>query len=873
MTQLDASGDAGSPGVGLTRLVGVGSSAGGLEALIEFVRVLPRELPTAYVISQHMDPDHNSALVELLERETQLSVVLAVDGMSLKAGTIYVVPPQHDAHVTSHEIKLTDVSGQSGPTPRADVLFRSLADVWRDRAVAVVLSGTGSDGTHGVGAVRAAGGLTIAQTPSSAKFPGMPASAIDSGHVDLVLPPADMAEALARSCAAAVDVRPPNTRMPPEARGTESSPSSEELVGKILKRVDIATGLNFAGYKESTLHRQIERRLAITGTAGLQDYLHLISGDVGEANALARSMQIGVTSFFRDPDEWAALEGPLRELLEALEPTAQLRIWVPGCSTGEEAYSVAMLAADIINDPSGLGRRLKVFATDISEPSLEIARRGRYSDDAVEAIPEDRRNSWLQRSERGWEVAQNLRDCLVFARHNVEFDPGFPRVHLITFRNTLIYFKPTLQERVLHLFHLSLTPNGLLMLGAAERLTAGSDLFDPLEAKHRIYRRRPGSPRGLPAIAWGSRPADPYPAETTKLLGKRAALRDALVRRFAPPSLVIDPDHQVVEVVGDVSPWCWVAEGQPTSHVVGLLREGLRPIVRSMLVEARSGQAVERDVTGPEGSVRVSVHPLGSDALGLATVSFEPLTAESGSGGPRNDVDLASTSSSSFELQSTRLALQATIEELGASNEELQALNEELQASGEELQASNEEVQASYEELEVTNEELAVLNTELQERGHSLTRANADLENIQASLTSGLILLDSDLRITRFTPLAVRLFPLINTDIGRPLTGIPPVLAIPELAAHLRQAVNDQTTSIFELSGPTADFLVQIQPYLTAAGDSRGAIVVVTDTSDLAQARRQGRQALRIFTRSTEALREVLWHRDESGALTFISSS
>jgi len=850
------------------RVVGIASSAGGLEALDELLRCLDPEPPLTYVIAQHSDPHHPSALVELLARETPLEVLLAADGQHLEPRVIYVAPPDHDVRILGNTVKLDAATSGIGPTPRADVLFRSMADSWGDRSVGIVLSGTGNDGAQGVIAIRSAGGLTIAQEPSSARFAGMPESAIGSAAVDLVLPPSEIGAALMRVGAAA-----PAAPGEPTSRSftDPSSLSTEDLLSGIVSTVRGKTGLDFSGYKESTLRRQLERRLAITGSKDLFAYLNLLNQDAAEAQAVVRAMEIEVTSFFRDPHAWQALREPLTELISGVDPLGLLRIWVPGCATGEEVYTAAMLAAELMGSPAKLAQRLKVFATDISEHALEIARQGVYRDEVVTAIPDALRERWMHEVPHGWEISQELRETVVFARHNIIADPGFPRIHLITLRNLLIYFRPELQSTVIAHCHQSMAPGGLLMLGTSERIIDGADLFDSVDTKHRIYRRRAGAAKPIFVVPWSSAPPLPQSAETTALLGQRTALREALVRRFAPPSLVIDQDQQVVEVVGDVSPWCWVAEGQPSRSVLGLLREGLRPIVRDLLVQARGGSTVERDVAGPNGAVRISIRALSPDNTGLSTVSFyaidEDLSASEVSPGPDRPAAIVES-----ELESTRFTLQATIEELGASNEELQALNEELQASTEELQAAAEELQAANEELEVTNEELEVTNAELQERSDSLTQSTTDLENLETSLTSGMVLVDTELRITRFTPLAVRLFPLIPSDYGRPVTAIPTVIPIPDLEVSLNSALLQRTSSLTTVSGGANDFIVAYQPYLGSRGEVRGAIIVITDATELTTAQREARRALRLLTRSTDALQEVMWLRDSTGNITFVNA-
>jgi two-component system CheB/CheR fusion protein len=851
------------------RVVGIGSSAGGLEALTEMLRSLPTGLPLAYVVAQHMSPTHDSPLPEMLGRETALSVRVATDGALLEPGVILVAPPNADISVRDSAVALSSPGDQARPKPSVDVLLRTLATSWGENAVGVVLSGTGHDGADGLRAVRAAGGLTIAQQLDTARFEGMPSAAVLTGAVDLVLAPGEIGAALARVLSPA----------PPAPGRPAQDPDEDELVKEILLALRAATGADFTDYKRSTLMRQIARRTALRNVGGLAQYHQLLAGDPEEARALTSLMLVTVTSFFRDTQVWDALTGPLAELAKGLSPDQQMRAWVPGCATGEEAYTVAMLAAAALGAPADLPRRLKVFATDLNEASLDIARRGRYPDDAVEPIPAELRARWLHQVPGGWDVAPVLRDVTVFARHNVALDPPFPKIDLISMRNVLIYFRGNLQERVLRTCHFALSPEGLLVLGDSERINDVHPLFEPVEAKTKIYRRRAGAtPYPLPApqllqTEYAARALPPGPGRDRD---GRAAMRDALIRTFAPPSLVLDDNDEVVEVIGDVSLWCWVADGRHSSHVVALLRDDLKSVVSSLLIQLRHAgvPSAERDVTTANGRVRVAVQRLRGDST--AVVSFGALDARGTDQPPVATQPPASGQAEvdrvSRELESTREALQATIEELGASNEELQVMNEELQASAEELQVSSEEVQASNEELEATNEELRTLNQELQVRASELAAANSDLQNIEDSLTSGLVLVDRAMRVTRFTPLAVRLFALIEHDLGRTLLAIPTTVPLPALERDLNAAIAGQPVTAQEVSGDNVDFLVQVQPYRGSGGEIRGAVIVITDVSELAAARREIGRRLRDFTNVTEAVREMLWQRDANGHLQFLNS-
>ncbi|MEI6624416.1 MAG: CheR family methyltransferase, partial [Actinomycetes bacterium] len=570
-----------------------------------------------------------------------------------------------------------------------------------------------------------------------------------------------------------------------------------------------------------------------------------------EADALGRSLLVTVTSFFRDHPAWEALRETLTQQWAGRDPHRAVRVWVPGCATGEEAYTITMIIAEVLGAGADLADRLKVFGTDLSDSALEIARRGQYSDDATAAIPEHLRERWMRRAGTDWQVIPALRDAVVFARHNVAQDPPFPRIDVVSLRNTLIYFTSPLQARVLSFCHFALVPGGVLFLGQSERPTGPTGAFDVIDDQARIYRRSAAPfPAPLPVPV-----PERIPLRRSDTLApssdQRLVMRDALIDQFTPPALVVDANDDVIEVIGDVSQWCWVAPGQPSAHVVALLREELRVPVRSLLVQARYGgpEQQPRTVMTPSGDARLESRRLGPVESEWVLLTFNPVVPDptaappskpGGSGDEQIDGELAQVRD---ELDQTRAALQATTEDLSASNEELRAMNEELQASAEELQASSEEVQATNEELQATNEELTVLNTELRERGTELAALNAHMQNIQGSLTSGMIVVDTDMRVTQFTPLAVRLFVLIDADLGRRLTTVTTTVPVPELEDHLRASIEQGAGSMLELSGPSADYLVAFQPYLQDAVQSGGAIVVVTDVTELVAARRALAQA------------------------------
>lgn len=855
------------------RVIVVGSSAGGLDALTRLLGAVHAGSGWCFVIAQHLSPTDQSALVALLGRITVLRVVEAADGARLESDVAFVAPPGADIVINSTTLALVEPDDEHRPWPSIDRLLTSAANALGGDSIAVVLSGTGQDGAAGVESIQGAGGVVIVQDQTTAAFGGMPGAAFATGSVDLQLPPEKIPGALERILAAgSMDEIVPSPGSDDGAARGAGPDLDDSTLEAVIAALRSATGLDYSGYKPSTLRRQLERRLRIANRTP-EDYAAGLTGDPAEAEALSRSILVGVTAFFRDPPVWDALSDHMRVLVDTSAPRTPLRLWVAGCAGGEEAYTIAILMAEALGPTHGdLSGRLKIFATDLDERALVVARRARYSEDAVSAIPPVMRERWMRPVDQDWEVIPTLRECLVIARHNVAFDPPFPRIQLMSLRNTMIYFQPHLQERVLQLCQFALVPDGLLILGKSERVPRADDLFSLVDPGHRIYRRRSTeavtlpSNRYVPAVRV-SAPASAVTAgqDHDTLLYRR------LLRALVAPSLILDDHDTLIEVIGDVSPWCAVTEGRHTGDLADLLRKPFQLVVRTMLRQLRHSTTgtVVRELTGAEGPVEVRVTRVLADGVG-AVVAFRVPDTSSGAPNPTISDDAAAPPVNAA-LESAQDALQATVEDLSSSNEELQALNEELQASTEELQATSEEAQASNEELEAANEELTTLNQELQARGAELIAANTDLENIQASLTSGLVMVDRELRVVRYSPLAVRVFSLIREDIGRPLPAVPTTIAVPTLAEDLHDTMATRASRVHELGDGTRDFLLQIQPYTGSSGEVLGALVVVIDVSDVSEARRDRERALADLETVAESVRELVWQRDGSGALTFVT--
>ncbi|MFN5117186.1 MAG: chemotaxis protein CheB [Cyanobacteriota bacterium] len=871
-----SSGPAAGP---IGHLVGIGASAGGLGALQELVGQLGGGAGVAYVVAQHLSPDHRSQLVELLARSTSLRVVTAKDGEELQPGVIAVAPPNHDIAVDGQRLRVMEPVPRFGPSPGIDLLFDSIAEHWQHRGVAVVLSGTGSDGARGLRVVRAAGGLTIAQTPESARFDAMPRAAITLGGADLVLNPVAIGERLRSLSSSGEDWI------------SSTVPDSEPaLLSSVTTQLRHSTGIDFSQYKESTVRRQVQRRMAIRQVSNFEDYLPLLAADKGEAQALLQNLLVTVTSFFRDPRAFAALGECITNYLEHQPEGQSLRFWVPGCATGEEAYSLAMLVSSLLGYPADISSRLKIFGTDLDEQSLACAREGVYPVSAAKAIPEELRRHFLPPDARELVIPDNLRNCVLFARHNVVEDPPFPRLDLISCRNTLIYFNPPLQERVLSLFHFGLTPGGLLFLGESEALGNRAPGFSLLDGEHRIYRRTSNDrPRLLPSMALSLARNVPLPQPPSRGGGAResvpeqhVALLAAVLRSLCRPSLVLDESHDLIEVIGDVTSYCRLPEGRITAAAGAFLRPELQPEARALFLLVRpDGAPVLSQTLTLEGVAtpfRLEVRPLQVNQRLFCLLSFVP---EVEPDAPSDEVIRMPPRDPAFDREIERLerelitsqnSLRSSLAELEQANEELEASSEELQASSEELQSSNEELEASNEELQATNEELGTLNQQLRSRSEELLLLNNDLENIQASLSQGMVIVDRDLKVTRFTPLAVRVFALVEADIGQSLLSVPTTVPLPGLREALLAVLSGEPRRILEASSEDIAYLTQVLPYQIRDGERIGAIVTLTDVSELVALRRAAEASLNEFTRLTDSLEQAVWKWDGSMArLLYVS--
>ena len=805
-------------------LVGVGASAGGLAALEALFEHLPPDAGLAYLVVTHQAQGSPGLLAELLARRTRLTVLPAEEGAALAPDRVYVPAP--GVHLAVRRGRLVLSAAPPGLHLPIDHLFRSLAADAGARAVGVVLSGTGSDGTEGVRAIKAEGGLALAQDQSSAGHPGMPASAAATGVVDHVLPP----EGIARELLAwGRRARAPQPKGGPGL--------AEPILQRVYQLLRQRTGRDFAHYKPGTVCRRIERRVLARHAAGGEEYLRLLAEEPDELDRLFQELLIGVTSFFRDPQAFERLtQEALPQLLAGRPDGHRLRAWVPGCSTGEEAYSLAIGLQECLER---LGRRmsLQVFATDINARAIDAARGGLFAQGIATDVSPARLERFFQPEGGHLRIAKAVREQVVFAVQDALEDPPFTRLDLISCRNLLIYLQPAAQCRLLGLFHWALRPDGLLVLGTSESLGGAEALFTPVDRQAKIYRRAatrdpvPGLPlRALDPPAGPELATSPWREEAGRAGRVGTSADSVLLELYAPPSLVVTPRGEILHVRGRTGRFLEPAEGQPTLNLLSMAREGLGPELALALRQAtgqaatvrRSGVRVKCDDTWQRTDL--VVHPLTRPEMGeLLLVCFEAAEPEPAGGrepgeGPQGALEL--------ELQRAKEGLQSALEELGGANQELQATNEELQSTNEELQSANEELETSKEELQALNEALQASNAQLQEKVLELSRARDDMTNLLDGTGVATVFLDAALALKRFTPQARRVLELAEGDAGRPLADLAARLERPGLVADAAAVLASLAPRELEVRGADgSSYLTRLLPYRTSENRLDGLVI------------------------------------------------
>lgn len=852
-----APGPALAAGDGPVPVVGIGASAGGLAAFQEFLRSVPARSGCAYVLVQHLDPAHESQLAPILARSTAMPVAEATDGVTVEADRVYVIPPNTHMELSEDRRLLLRPAPAGQPVRMTiDRFFRSLGAACGEAAVGIVLSGTGSDGTLGIRDIRGAGGGVLAQAPDTAEYDPMPRNAIATGLVDEVLPVAQMPAAvldyLAHPCVRA---------QVPEPHGL----SDRDLLHGVLARLLSRTHTNFLGYKKATVLRRIGRRMGLRRTPDLAAYATVLDADPDEVDQLARDLLIGVTQFFREPEAFEALRGVMAGAVRAAD-RGPLRVWVPGCATGEEAYSLVML---LIEEFAAAGREpnLQVFATDIDERALERARTGDYPESIVPDVSPERLARFFVRDGERYRVAKEVRDRLAFAVQNVITDPAFSRMDLISCRNLLIYLEPDIQTRVLSLFHYALAPGGTLFLGKSDGVSGRAELFEPLSKRWRVFRRRATEHANTTALLTatderragrrGRATAASVERPTAAVLPELA--QRALLDALSAALVIVDRTGRAHHVQGSAGRYFDFPVGDPALNVVNLARGELASGLRRALPRAAAdGETIHlRGVStqdaagaGEAGAdaaggrrVDVVVLPLGerrdADRL-LAVLLLDSGGAEGRLAPPQSGTAADSKSlveQLEAELRSTREDLEGSVEELETSNEELRVANEEVMSTNEELQSTNEELETSKEELQSLNEELATVNGQLQEKLEELSDANDDLANLLASTDIATVFLDTRSCIKRFTSPAHRLLNLIPTDVGRPVGHLALNFDGLDLAADVETVLREQRPLEREVQARDgAWYFLRCLLYRAQAGQVDGVVVTFTDITRVKRA-------------------------------------
>jgi two-component system CheB/CheR fusion protein len=815
-------------------IVGIGASAGGLDPLVRFFDNLPKDTGMAFVIVQHLSPDFKSLMDELLGRHTVLPIHLVEDGMPVEADHVYLIPAKKEMIISGGRLLLSERDRQQELTLPIDMFFRSLAQDCGERAIAIVLSGGGSDGSRGICHVREAGGLVLAQDLDSAQFDGMPRAAVESGAVNLTVPPEDMPRVLLAHAHNRVTAPPGESAAQPPARGLEA----------VYRMLEAEFGIDFNHYKPSTVTRRIERRLALAQSPNVDEYLQRLRVERDELDALYRDLLIGVTRFFRDAEAFRLLEERvLPELLEREPRSSPLRFWVAGCATGEEAYSLAILMQDLMAVHGE--RPVKIFATDVHRGSLDRAALAAYDDEAVAGVSPERLARYFTHTGGAYQVIPELRQMIVFAQHNVITDAPFTRLDLITCRNLLIYLQPPAQQRILSFFHFALNQNGVLFLGPSESLGPVADGFETLDKHWQVYRkagevRTPVDARHPAPLAVESRFAPPQVSPPRHSLGQLLSVYDALLEECMPPSLILNERGEVAHVLGGAARFLRVRDGRQSLDVRDLVDADLKMILsggaRRALAE-RSPVVFNGVRTQADDQLyRVTIRAVAGRAAGARHVvaSFEsPIPDRRAGRSPSPPIHIDVDQVSRQQLAALEAELGTTKESLQAAIEQLEASNEELQASNEELQASNEELQSTNEELQSVNEELYTVNAEYQRKIAELTELTNDMDNLLASTDVGTIFLDGQLRIRKFTPQVAETFGLVPHDVGRQIETFAHKMRHPELADELRHVLASGAPierDLVDLNGKS--YFLRLLPY-RAKGSADGVVLTLIDVSGL----------------------------------------
>ena len=861
-------------------IVGIGASAGGLEAFEQFFHKIPADSGMAFVVIQHLDPEHPSLLPEILQRATAMPVVEAADQMAVAPNRIHVIPPNREMAIFHGVLQLHVPEQQRGHRMPIDIFLRSLAEDQGDRTIGIILSGTGTDGTLGLRDILGAGGITLAQDPASAKYDGMPASAIKAGYVTHILGASEMPQALLA-----------DMRYVADHQEAVPAPNAGSGLNRILMLLRTTTGHDFSQYKKSTIGRRIERRMSLHNIADREHYARYLKENPAEAQTLFKELLINVTSFFRDAEAFATLkQSILPQMLKDKPDDYVFRVWVAGCASGEEAYSVAMVLREWM-DESHREIKVQIYATDLDDDAIAIARAAIYPPNIVQDVQPERMRRFFIKDDAGYRVKKEIREMVVFAVQNVVKDPPFTKLDLLCCRNLMIYLEPELQNRLIPVFHYALKPGGMLFLSPSESIGNHIELFAAESRKWKFYLAKPvaaASRRIASAsLSWAVDPAGKAPVEVVKKARETnfaELTRRVLLQSYAPASVVTDAAGNILYVHGDTGRYLRPAPGQATLNVIEMARNGLQLELRAAILHAGQGTpTLAREVSvkanGESHVVVFSLRPLPDPETGgnLLLMSFQDLPAAIPAKRKRVVPGAASAESERVvalerDLAYTKENLQATIEEQQASNEELKSSNEEMQSTNEELQSTNEELETSKEELQSVNEELVTVNAELQSKIEQLAGMQNDMKNLLDNVSLGTIFLDQHLAIRRFTREAARVYRLIGSDVGRPLSDIKSDLVNEDLIAKARGVLDNLAAYESELRTESGVwYLVRIQPYRTLDNVIDGVVLTFTDISKRVEAETEVQAARDLAENIVDTVLEPLLVLD--GDLKVVSAS
>ncbi|BAZ30347.1 signal transduction histidine hinase [Cylindrospermum sp. NIES-4074] len=863
-------------------IVGIAASAGGLAAFTELLENLRIDTGMAFVLIQHLDPSHKSLLTEILDRKTQMPVSEAHSGMPVEPNQVYVIPPNTKMTLAQGMLQLMPRDKIAGKYMPGDAFFTSLAAELGSKAISVVLSGSDGDGALGSEAIKAAGGITFAECETSAQFSSMPNTAVATGHVDFILPPQKIAEELAKIA------RHPSLARPILSQKVETVEpllESEDTFSIIFALLHTATGVDFTHYKQTTFQRRIQRRMVLYKLERLEDYVRYLQSHPVEVQALYQDVLISVTSFFRDPEGYQALkEQVFPTIVKGKSSESPIRIWVPGCATGQEAYSIAICLMEFLDNVNPKPA-IQIFATDINETGIEKARSGIYRDSEMAEVSPERQRRFFIQVESGYQVKKSIREVCIFARQNLISDPPFSNLDLISCRNLLIYFESVLQKKLMPIFHYSLKPTGFLMLGNSESAGEYSELFALLDRKHKIYSKKLATnhlnvdfvTRNYPLAKVN--PDKQMSKEAWDIVDLQKDADQIVLNRYAPVGVLISDDMDIVQFRGDTSVYLRPAPGQPSFNLLKMARKGLLEELRTAIHQAKRQDVTVRkenlQIQGSEPPRKVNIEVIPVKTPSAATryflVLFEdvPLLAAQPSLVPENQeqADTApeilrlqqELSTTKQELAVTQEYLESIILERETTTQDLKVANEEILSSNEELQSTNEELQTAKEEVQATNEELKTTNEELHSRNLELHQVNNDLLNLLNSVNIPILILANDLRIRRFTPTAQRLLNLIPTDVGRLFSDIRSNINLPNLESLLLEVIDTFNVKELEVQDQGGHWYnLRIRPYRTTENQINGVVMVLVDIDALKRSAQQLEQARNYAEAIVETVPEPL---------------